>query len=71
VVGFCLRVSPVTNLPCPSMEQAENDKHMDLKRCVWHYADQQLMDGDAGLSYLESADIYKYNTLAIGRMIAQ
>jgi hypothetical protein len=33
--------------------------------------DQQKTDDDAGLSYLESAEAYKYDTLAIGRMIAQ
>jgi hypothetical protein len=32
---------------------------------------QQRSDDDAGLSYLESADKYKYDMLAIGRMIVQ
>jgi hypothetical protein len=33
--------------------------------------DQQKTDDDTGLSYLESAEAYKYDTLAIGQMIAQ
>jgi hypothetical protein len=32
---------------------------------------QQKTDDDAGLSYLESTEAYKYDTLAIGHMIAQ
>jgi hypothetical protein len=34
-------------------------------------SDQQKTDDDAELSYLESAEAYEYDTLAIGRMIAQ
>jgi hypothetical protein len=62
----------VTDPLCPSPEQAENDQVADLKRRTWHYADQRLTSDDtAGLSYLESADAYEYNTLAIGRLIVQ
>jgi hypothetical protein len=32
---------------------------------------QQRTDDNAGLSYLESVDAYEYDTLAIGRLIAQ
>jgi hypothetical protein len=61
----------VTNPPCPSMEQAENDKVVDLKRHAQQYANQQMTSDNTGLSYLESADIYKYDMLAIRRMIVQ
>jgi hypothetical protein len=34
-------------------------------------SEKQKTDDDEGLSYLESAEAYEYDTLAIGRMIAQ
>jgi hypothetical protein len=57
--------------PCPSPKQAGSDKVVALKRCAPDFMGQCRTDDNAGLSYLESADNYKYDTLAIGRMIAQ
>jgi hypothetical protein len=64
--------------PCPSSKQAVNGSIMALKRRARDFmgqpqssGEQQKTDDDAGLSYLESAEAYKYNTLAVGRMIAQ
>jgi hypothetical protein len=34
-------------------------------------SEQQKTDDDAGLSYLESAEAYEYDTTAVGRMIAR
>jgi hypothetical protein len=61
----------VTDLPCPSPKQTGSNKIVALKRCAHDFMGQQRTDDDAGLSYLESVDIYEYDTLAIGRMIAQ
>jgi hypothetical protein len=71
--------SHVTNLPCPSSKQAVNGSIVALKRRAHDFMGQQRSDGDqqmthdddAGLSYLESVDKYKYNTLAVGWMIVQ
>jgi hypothetical protein len=57
--------------PCPSPKQAGSNKIAALKRHACDFMGQQRTDGNAGLSYLESADNYKYNTLAIGRLIVQ
>jgi hypothetical protein len=57
--------------PCPSSKQANNRSIAALKRCAHDFRDQQVTCGDgAGISYLESADNYEYNTLAIGKVIA-
>jgi hypothetical protein len=62
----------VTNSLCPPSNMAEDGSIVALKRCAHDFTHQQTThDYDAGLSYLESADTYKYDTLAIGRMIAQ
>jgi hypothetical protein len=61
----------VTILPCPSPKQARGNKVAALKRHPHDFMGQQRSDDDAGLSYLESADKYKYDMLAIGRMIVQ
>jgi hypothetical protein len=58
-------------LLCPSPKQADSDKVVALKRHTCDFMGQQRTDDNAGLSYLESVDNYKYDTLAIGRMIAQ
>jgi hypothetical protein len=61
----------VMNLPCPSSKQANNRSTAALKRHACDFGDQQTTGNDnAGLSYLESVDNYKYDMLAIGRMIA-
>jgi hypothetical protein len=64
--------------PCPSSKQAVDGSVAALKRHTRDFmgqlqssGDQQKTDDDAELSYLESAETYKYDTLAIGRMIAQ
>jgi hypothetical protein len=49
----------------------DGDKIAALKRCARDFADQQMTSDDAGLSYLESMDAYEYDSLAIGRLIAQ
>jgi hypothetical protein len=71
-------MTTVTIQPCPSSKQAVDRSVAALKRCACDFmgqlrssGDQQKTDDDAGLSYLESAEAYKYDTLAIGRMIAQ
>jgi hypothetical protein len=62
----------VTNLPCPSSKQVNDRSMVPLKRHTHDLGDQQTTgDDNAGPSYLENVDKYKYSTLAIGRMIAQ
>jgi hypothetical protein len=59
------------NLPCPPSNKAEDGSIAALKRRAHDFMGRHRTDDDAGLSYLESADAYKYDTLAIGRLIAQ
>jgi hypothetical protein len=60
----------VTNLPCPPSNQAEDGSIATLQRHTHDFVCQQTTyDGGSGICYLESADSYKYDTLAIGRMI--
>jgi hypothetical protein len=61
----------VTILPRPSSRQMKADKIAALKRRAREFGNQQKTSDDAGPSYLENADAYKYDTLAIGRMIVQ
>jgi hypothetical protein len=65
-------------LPCPSSKQAVDGSIAALKRRARDFmgqpqpsSDQQKTDNDTGLSYLESAEAYEYDTLAVGWMIAQ
>jgi hypothetical protein len=61
----------VTNLPCPSSKQTNEEKIDALKRRTRDFIGQQRSsDDDVQTSYLESADNYKYDTLAIARLIA-
>jgi hypothetical protein len=57
--------------PCPPPKQTGNDKITALKRHACDFMGQQRTNDNAGLSYLESAEAYNYDTLAIGRLIAQ
>jgi hypothetical protein len=66
----------VTIQPCPSSKQAVDRSIAALKRRACDFmgqprssGEQQKTDDDAGLSYLESAEAYEYNTLTIGQMI--
>jgi hypothetical protein len=61
----------VTISPCPSPKQAGSDKIAALKRCAHDFMGQPWSSDNAGLSYLESMEAYDYDTLAIGRLIAQ
>jgi hypothetical protein len=69
----------VMNLPCPSSKQAVDGSVAALKRCAYDFmgqprssGDQQMTcDDDAGPSYLENADKYEYDMLAISRMITR
>jgi hypothetical protein len=61
----------VTNPPCPSSKQAVNGSKAALKRRTCTFGDQQTTGDNAGLSYLENADKYEYDMLAIRRMIVQ
>jgi hypothetical protein len=61
----------VTDLPEPSSVQAKDGSIAALKRCTHDFTHTQMTNDDAGLSYLESADTYEYDMLAIRRMIAQ
>jgi hypothetical protein len=61
----------VTIPPCPPSNIAENGSIAALKRHAHDFVHQQATRDDAGLSYLESADTYEYDTLAIRRMIVQ
>jgi hypothetical protein len=64
--------SLVTNPPCPSRKQTDADKINALKRRTRDFMGQQRSsDNDVQTSYLESADNYKYDTLAIARLIAR
>jgi hypothetical protein len=72
-------MSSVTNPPCPSSKQAVDGSIVALKRRARDFmgqprsiGDQQTTcDDDTGPSYLENADKYEYDTLAIGRMITR
>jgi hypothetical protein len=58
------------NLPCPPSNIAEDGSIAALKRRAHDFTHQQTThDGGTGTSYLESADDYKYNMMAIGRLI--
>jgi hypothetical protein len=60
------------NLPCPSCKQTDIDKIAALKRHTCDFMGQKRSSDDhVQSSYLESADIYKYNTLAVARLIAR
>jgi hypothetical protein len=61
----------VMNPPCPSREQTNNDKVASLKRRTCDFMGQPRQDDQARSSYLESADTYEYDTLAIARLIVQ
>jgi hypothetical protein len=63
-------VGSVMNLPCPSRKQTDENKINTLKRRARDFMGQQRSsDDDVQTSYLESADNYKYDTLAIARLI--
>jgi hypothetical protein len=67
------------NLPCPSSKQAVDGSVAALKRRAHDFMGQPRSSGnqqtthddDAEPSYLENADKYKYDTLAISRMITR
>jgi hypothetical protein len=60
----------VTIPPCPSCKQTDTNKINALKRRTHDFMGQQRSsDDDVQISYLESADTYKYDTLAISRLI--
>jgi hypothetical protein len=62
----------VTNPLCPPSNQAEDGSIAALQRHARDFAHQQMTrDSESGISYLESADSYEYDMLAIRRMIAQ
>jgi hypothetical protein len=62
----------VTNLPCPSSKQVNDGSTVALKRHAHDFGDQQMTgNDDAGQSYLENTDKYKYDMLVIGRMITR
>jgi hypothetical protein len=61
----------VTDPLCPSLKRTTEDKIAALKRHAHTFSDQQMTSDDAGPSYLENADAYEHNTLAVRRMIAQ
>jgi hypothetical protein len=56
---------------CHPSNIAEDGSIAALKRRAHDFMHQQTTCDNAGLSYLESADDYEYNMLAIGRMIVQ
>jgi uncharacterized protein YggE len=61
----------VTDLPGPPSVQTTHKKINALKRRARDFMSQQRSsDDDVQTSYLESMDNYKYNTLAIARLIA-
>jgi hypothetical protein len=71
-----LIVCIVTIQPCPSSKQAVDRSVAALKRHARDFmgqprssGEQQKTDDDAGLSYLESAKAYEYDTLTIRQMI--
>jgi hypothetical protein len=65
ILGF-----DVTNPPCPSHKQTDADKINTLKRRARDFMGQQRSnDNDVQTSYLESADTYEYDMLAIARLI--
>jgi hypothetical protein len=65
-----LWIGVVTILPCPSRKQKDADKINALKRHTHDFMGQsRSSDDDVQTSYLESADSYKYDTLAIARLI--
>jgi hypothetical protein len=73
-VFFCNNT--VTIQPCPSSKQAVDGSVATLKRRTrdfmgqpWTSGEQQKTDDNAGLSYLESAEAYEYDTAAVRRMI--
>jgi hypothetical protein len=59
----------VTDPLCPLSNQAEDRSVVALKRCAIDFVHQQTTCDDRHLSYLKSADAYKYDTLAIRRMV--
>jgi hypothetical protein len=61
----------VMNRPWPSCKQTKEDKIAALKRHTRDFTDQRRTNDDTGLTYLESTEDYKYNTLAVGRMVVQ
>jgi hypothetical protein len=61
----------VTNPPCPSHKQAKEDKIAALKKRARDFRSQQMTSDDAGPSYLENTDTYKYDMLAVRWMIVQ
>jgi hypothetical protein len=63
--------SIVTISPSPPPKQTGSDKIAALKRRTRDFMGQPRSSDDVGLSYLESAEDYEYDTLAVRRMIAQ
>jgi hypothetical protein len=57
------------NPPCPPSNIAENGSIATLKRRAHDFAHQHMTCDDGQISYLESADNYEHDTLAIRRMI--
>jgi hypothetical protein len=55
----------------PPSKQTKKDKVAALKKRTHDFMSQQKTSDDAGPSYLENADTYKYDTLAVGQMIVQ
>jgi hypothetical protein len=53
------------NLPCPPSNKAEDGSIAALKRHAHDFMGRHRTDDNAGLSYLESADAYKYDTLVL------
>jgi hypothetical protein len=61
----------VMNPPCSSHKQTDAEKINALKRHAHDFMSQRSSDNDVQTSYLESADTYEYDTLAIARLIAR
>jgi hypothetical protein len=76
ILWMYLSISGIARASChkstlPLIKQANNGSVQALKRCSREFSDQQMTSDDAGPSYLENADKYEYDTLAIGRLIAR
>jgi hypothetical protein len=68
-----MHIRSVTDLQGPPSETEADKSIVALKRQAQDFARQQMTcdHGHGHISYLESADAYKSDTLAIGRMVVQ
>jgi hypothetical protein len=74
IIAGTLEFNGVTIPPCPSSNSAVKGSVAALKRHARDFMGQPRSRGDqqmTGLSYLEEADKYEYDTLVIGRMVTQ